>query len=172
MQEHDPFTFGLNEIRAHDAGRRHWPVGERDRRLDQLLAEEAQELAWGRRHLTVIYGDILTEADEHDLDDLVCTILDAFAPRWFRLTGVPDRYLTVTIAGDDATQVIHALAGSPRLVPPDDVADRRQRHRRAGPVTRKPNRTRTVPDLDRAAQRYRNARSGKWSSSASTDFGG
>ena len=109
MQDHDPFTFGLNEIRAHDAGRRQWSVGERDRRLDQLLTAEAQELAWGRRHLTVLYGEVNDEADAQALDDLVCTILDALDGRWHRLTGVPDRYVTVTIAGPDAQRLIHAL---------------------------------------------------------------
>jgi hypothetical protein len=109
VQDHDPFTFGLNEIRAHDAGRRRWRVGERDRRLDQLLVEEAQELAWSRRHLSIVYGEITDEAEAQALDDLVCTILDALDGRWHRLTGVPDRYVTVTIAGPDAQHVIHAL---------------------------------------------------------------
>jgi len=119
VQDHDPFTFGLNEIRAHDAGRRRWPVGERDRRLDQLLAEEAQELAWGRRHLSVVYDEVNNEAEAQALDDLVCTILDALDGRWHRLTGVPDRYLTVTIAGPDAQQVIHVLqAHLARLILP------------------------------------------------------
>ena len=99
MQEHDPFTFALNEIRTHDAGRRRWPLGERNRRLDELVATEAEEIAWGRRHLTLIYGEITNSEEEQALDDLVCTILDSLAGRWNRLTGVPGRYLTVTVEG-------------------------------------------------------------------------
>jgi hypothetical protein len=109
MQEHDPFTFALNEIRAHDAGRRRWPVGERIRRLDELVATEAEEIAWGRRHLTLVYGQIATTDEEQALDDAVCIILDTIAGRWNRLTGVPGSYLTVTIDGEGAPQLIHTL---------------------------------------------------------------
>ena len=109
VQDHDPFTFRLNEIRAHDAGRRRWPVGERDRRLDELLTEEAQELAWGRCHLSIVYGEVTEEAEAQALDDVVCTILDALDDHWHRLTGVPNRYVTVTVGGPDAQQVVHAL---------------------------------------------------------------
>ena len=118
MQDHDPFTFRLNEIRAHDAGRRRWPVGERDRRLDELLTAEAQEIAWGRRHLSIVYGEITDEAEAQALDDVVCTILDALDGRWHRLTGVPNRYVTVTVGDPDAQQVVHALqAHLAHLVP-------------------------------------------------------
>jgi len=110
MQEHDPYTFALNEIRAHDQGRRRWPAGERERRLELLRAEEAQELAWGLRHLTIIYGEIHNDRDEQALDDVVCIALDAFDGRWHRLTGVPARYLTVTISGPDASPWVDLLA--------------------------------------------------------------
>lgn len=109
MQEYDPFTFLLNEIRAHDAGRRPWPIGERDRRYEQLFTEEAQEVAWGRRHLTLVYGEITDENEAYALDDAVCMILDAVDGRWCRLTGAQDRYLTVTVEGPDAQQVVHML---------------------------------------------------------------
>ena len=56
-----------------------------------------------------IYGTITTSEEEEALDDLVCTILDSLAGRWHRLTGVTGRYLTVTVGGHDASQVIHAL---------------------------------------------------------------
>jgi len=43
------------------------------------------------------------------LDDAVCIILDTIAGRWNRLTGVPGSYLTVTIDGEGASQLIHTL---------------------------------------------------------------
>ena len=59
---HDPFSFLLNEIQAHDAGdRTTWDGELRAHYLDVLLVEEAQEIAWGRRHLTVIHGETLDE---------------------------------------------------------------------------------------------------------------
>jgi hypothetical protein len=109
MQDHDPFTFLLNEIRAHDAGRRRWPVGERDRRIERVIAEEAQEVAWGRRHLTLVYGELADEIEACALDDAVCLVLDALDGRWYRLTGVAERYMTVTVDGPDAQHVIHSL---------------------------------------------------------------
>jgi hypothetical protein len=109
MQDHDPFTFLLNEIRAHDAGRRCWPVGERDRRLEQVIAEEAQEVAWGRRHLSIAYGAVSDDIEACALDDAVCLVLDTLEGRWYRLTGVAERYMTVTVDGPDAQHVIHSL---------------------------------------------------------------
>ena len=110
MQDHDPFTFPLGEIRAHDAGRRRWPVGERDCRLDQLLIEEAQEVAWGRRHLTIVHGCLVGEGDAEALDDIVCVSLDLLEGRWYRFGGIPDHHVTLTVDGPDADLAI-ALVG-------------------------------------------------------------
>jgi hypothetical protein len=109
MQDtHDPFTYLLNEIRAHDSGLRHWQPGTRDRYLGELLADEAQELAWGRRHLTVVHGEVLDEVEAEALDDIVCALLDLIDGRWHRFGGMPDHHFTLTVAGTDADELIDA----------------------------------------------------------------
>lgn len=107
MQDtHDPFTYLLNEIRAHDAGLRHWQPGKRARYLGELLADEAQEIAWGRRHLTVVHGEVLDEVEAEALDDIVCALLDLIDGRWHRFGGIPDHHFTLTVAGCDADELI------------------------------------------------------------------
>jgi len=107
MQDiHDPFSYVLSEIRAHDAGQRGWRPGIREHYLRVLTADEAQELAWGRRHLTVVHGEVLDEAQAEALDDVVCAILDLLDGRWHRFGGIPDHHFTLTVDGPDADDLI------------------------------------------------------------------
>jgi hypothetical protein len=111
MQDtYDPFSFLLNEIRAHDAGLRNWSPGQRDHYLDELLADEAQEIAWGRRHLSVVHGEVLDEVEAETLDDIVCALLDLIDGAWHRFGGLADHHFTLTIVGPDADDVIGRAA--------------------------------------------------------------
>jgi hypothetical protein len=70
MQDtYDPFSFLLSEIQAYDAGQRNWNVELREHYLDELLADEAEEIAWGRRHLTIVYGPEWDPVSEQILDE-------------------------------------------------------------------------------------------------------
>lgn len=103
MQDtHDPFSYLLNEIRAFDAGlREHWEPYQRDHYLDVLLIEEAQEIAWGRHHLTVVHGEPVDEVEAELIDELFAAWEDiAEHCEWARIGGVPDQQLTLTISGE------------------------------------------------------------------------
>lgn len=110
MQDiYDPFSYVLGEIRAHDAGQRGWQPGIRDHYLRVLTADEAQELAWGRRHLTVVHGEVLDETEAEALDDIVCAILDLLDGRWHRFGGIPDHHFTLTVDGPNADDLVHQI---------------------------------------------------------------
>jgi hypothetical protein len=101
MQDtHDPFSYLLNEIRAHDAGlREDWDPYQRDHYLETLLIEEAQEIAWGRRHLTVIHGPVLDDVVADLLDELFVAWEEvASRAQWGRIGGGEDSHLTLAIA--------------------------------------------------------------------------
>jgi hypothetical protein len=107
MQDtYDPFSFLLSEIQAHDVGLRNWSPGQRGHYLDELLADEAQEIAWGRRHLSVVHGKLLDEAEADALDDIVCALLDLVDGRWHRFGGIADRHFTLTVDGPAAEDLI------------------------------------------------------------------
>lgn len=107
MQDtHDPFSFLLSEIRAHDAGLRRWQPGDRDHYLAELIADEAQEIAWGRRHLSVIHGEVVDDVEAEALDDIVCALLDLLDGRWHRFGGLDDHHFTLTVDGVDADEMI------------------------------------------------------------------
>lgn len=119
MQDiHDPFSYVLGEIRAHDAGQRGWRPGVREHYLRVLTADEAQELAWGRRHLTVVHGEVHDEAQAEALDDVVCAILDLLDGRWHRFGGIPDHHFTLTVDGPDADDLIRQAARVVRMMRP------------------------------------------------------
>lgn len=116
MQDtHDPFSFLLSEIRAHDAGLRRWQPGDRDHYLAELIADEAQEIAWGRRHLTIIHGEVIDEVEAEALDDIVCALLDLLDGRWHRFGGLDDHHFTLTVSGPDADAFLESVATT--LVP-------------------------------------------------------
>jgi hypothetical protein len=107
MQDiHDPFSFLLTEIHAHDAGRRDWLPADRELGLRVLLVEEAQEIAWGLRHLSVVHGPIVDDVDGEMLDDLVCALLDLVDSGWYRFGGIPDHHFTLTVGGPHADDLV------------------------------------------------------------------
>ncbi len=119
MQDtYDPFSYLLNEIRAHDAGlREDWDAHQRDHYLEVLLIEEAQEIAWGRHHLTVVHGEVTDDVEAELLDELFAAWEEvAEHAVWSRIGGVPDHHLTITLAGSEAPSLIGAaLQAATRL---------------------------------------------------------
>jgi NTP pyrophosphatase (non-canonical NTP hydrolase) len=102
MQDtHDPFSYLLHEIRAYDAGlREDWDPYQRDHYLGVLLIEEAQEIAWGRRHLTVVHGEAVDDIEAELLDELFATWEEIAAhAAWARIGGVPDQQMSLSISG-------------------------------------------------------------------------
>lgn len=109
MQDtYDPFSYLLNEIRAHDAGQREdWSPDLRQHYLDELLVEEAQEIAWGRRHVTIVHGPVTDEVDAERLDDLFAAWESiASEAEWARIGGIPDHHMTLTVAGRATPEIV------------------------------------------------------------------
>jgi len=112
MQDtYDPFSFLLREIQAYDAGQRNWNPELREHYLDELLADEAEEIAWGRRHLTILYGPEWDPVSEQILDELIHGMVAYVPPaNWSRVGGVPGHHVTVTLAGPSADDLIDLMA--------------------------------------------------------------
>ncbi|MCP4303616.1 MAG: hypothetical protein GY788_01785, partial [bacterium] len=105
MQDtYDPFSFLLSEIRAHDAGlREDWHPDQRSQYLNHLLADEAEEIAWGRRHISAVHGPVRDEAHAELIDELFSAWEDLSARvDWSRIGGVADQHLTFTVQGPTA----------------------------------------------------------------------
>ena len=106
---YDPFTWRLEEIDAIDNG--HAPdEGRRAELSDELLVAEAEELAHGRHHLTIVHTEPHDMIDAEQLDQLCDEIDRLTAPaEWRRIRSSLD-YLTVTIAGPHAARIIEQIA--------------------------------------------------------------
>ena len=101
---YDPFGWRLTELADPTTN----PL-RRVELLDDLVTCEAEELARGRRHITVVHGDPtdLTASDHLDrFYDAITTLLAAAT--WSRLTGGAD-YVTVAIAGSDRDRLLEAV---------------------------------------------------------------
>ncbi len=109
---YDPFSFLLNEIRAFDDGLRdNWDAYQRQHYFDVLLADEAEEIAWGRRHLTIVHGALVDEVEAEVLDDIFDEWANIAAEaEWSRVGGVPDHQLTLTVSGPNAGELLAAAA--------------------------------------------------------------
>lgn len=121
MQDiYDPFSFLLSEIRAFDAGERaHWEPYQRQHYLDVLLADEAEEIAWGRRHLTVVHGSQADDIEAELLDELFAAWEDiAACATWGRIGGVARSHLTLTLAGDLVEHLMASALDAARDVNP------------------------------------------------------
>lgn len=98
---YNPFGWRLAEIAD--------PVTDDLRRRDlieSLIIAEAEELARGRRHLTVVHGAPATIADSQMLDafyDGVFAVADM--AEWSRVRGT-EAFVTVTLGGFDAEQLL------------------------------------------------------------------
>jgi len=111
MQDtYDPYSFLLSEIRAYDSGEReNWDPYQRQHYLDVLLVDEAEEIAWGRHHVTVVHGKPKDEVEAELLDEIFSAWEDiALGADWSRIGGVSDHHLTFTVGASDATALILA----------------------------------------------------------------
>lgn len=114
---YDPFSCRLADLA--DPG-----TTPRQRRalVEDLVVCEAEEVAHGHRHLTVVHGCPDNLPDSRDLDAFYDTLRVLAAEiSWVRVRGTTD-YVTVTVRGDDADQRIEAFAAAARTVDPGDWA--------------------------------------------------
>src|SRR5690606_15252098 len=80
------------------------------------LVAEAEELATGRRHLTIVHGEPADMAEAEELNDFYDTVEELVAEaEWSRLSGGPD-YLTVAVAGADRNERIARITNVARQV--------------------------------------------------------
>jgi hypothetical protein len=78
--------------------------------IESLIVVEAEELALGRRHLTVVHGRPGRLVDSEILDELYDTIFEiAGAAEWSRVRGTED-HVTVTLAGPHADELLLDVA--------------------------------------------------------------
>ncbi len=102
---YDPFGWRLDELADPDL-----KPFRRAELLDGLLVAEAQEIAAGRRHLTIVHGEPTDAAEAEDLNDFydeVEAIVDG--AEWGRLAGGPG-HLTVTLAGPGRDEWLAQIA--------------------------------------------------------------
>lgn len=98
---YDPFGWRLEELAHPDLN----PL-RRAELLDDLLIAEAEELAMGRRHLTIVHGEPTDLAEVEELNDFYDAIGEiSEEAEWARVAGGLE-YLTVTVAGDDRDEVL------------------------------------------------------------------
>ena len=102
---YNPFGWRLAEIAD--------PCTDDLRRADlveSLIIVEAEELALGRRHLTIVHGRPATVADSEALDEFYDAVLEiAGAAEWSRVRGTED-HVTVTVAGPLADELLLDVA--------------------------------------------------------------
>lgn len=108
---YNPFGWRLAEIAD--------PCTDDLRRADlieSLIIVEAEELALGRRHLTVVHGWPDTLSDSETLDEFYDAVFEiAGAAEWSRVRGTQD-HITVTVSGPladvllmDVTEIAHRV---------------------------------------------------------------
>lgn len=86
--------------------------------LDELLVCEAEELAHGRRHLTIVHGDPDTPAAARHLTTFYDTLrVLASDAEWVRVRGTAD-YVTITIGGHNAEARINELLATAHTANP------------------------------------------------------
>lgn len=98
---YNPFGWRLIEIAD--------PLTDDLRRRDlveSLIIAEAEELALGRRHLTIVHGAPASVADSQTLDAFYDQIFAvAEMAEWVRVRGT-EEFVTVTLRGSDAEQLL------------------------------------------------------------------
>lgn len=91
---YDPFGWRLQELADPDLN-----ALRRAELLDEFLVAEAEELAAGRRHLTIVHSEPTDVAEAEELNDFYDTVEELVdEAEWSRLSGGRN-FLTVTVAG-------------------------------------------------------------------------
>ena len=86
--------------------------------LDELLVCEAEELAHGLRHLTIVHGDPQGIADSRHLSTFYDTLrVLASSAEWVRVRGTVDR-VTITIGGHAAQDRVDELVAAAHAADP------------------------------------------------------
>ena len=112
---YDPFGWRLAELSEPSLN----PL-RRTELLQDLVTCEAEELARGRRHLTIVHGAPRDLAAATLLDDVYDTVRSiAGLASWSRLAGGED-YLTITVAGDCRDAVLGRVVELIRREHPTD----------------------------------------------------
>lgn len=97
------------------------PATDPIRRLalyDELLVCEAEEVAHGHRHVTVLHGDPTDLPASRHLSEFYDTLRNlAGHCLWVRVRGDAD-YVTVTVRGSDADERIAAFVGAAEAANP------------------------------------------------------
>lgn len=102
---YNPFGWRLAELADSTTTER-----ERSRLREELLMWEAEELAHGRRHLTVVHGAPDDRDADRQLSRFYATLARlAAACAWARVRGTAE-FVTVTVAGPDADAHIGLFA--------------------------------------------------------------
>ena len=88
--------------------------------VEELVVCEAEEVAHGHRHLTIVHGCPDNLPDSHDLDAFYDTLrVLAAETSWVRVRGTTD-YVTATVRGAAADQRIDAFAAAAHAANPGD----------------------------------------------------
>lgn len=98
---YNPFGWRLAEIADPNTD----DLRRRDL-IESLIVAEAEELALGRRHLTIVHGAPETLLESEALDafyDRLFELIDS--AEWSRVRG-NDEFVTVTLGGPDADGVL------------------------------------------------------------------
>ena len=102
---YNPFGWRLAEIAD--------PRTDAFRRADlieSLIIVEAEELALGRRHLTIVHGQPRTLVDSESLDEFYDAVFEiAGTAEWSRVRGTED-HVTVAVAGPHADELLLDIA--------------------------------------------------------------
>lgn len=91
-------------IELHALADQPLPASERKAVMDLLLLEELDDLALGRRHLTIVHGWIGPEDELTVLNPMLDAAAAQLGDRCVRMVAGPF-HCTVTIAGPDADSV-------------------------------------------------------------------
>lgn len=87
--------------------------------MPNMVPMSSQEIAWGRRHITVVHGELLDDVEAELVDELFAVWEEiATMAAWSRIGGVPDHHLTLTIAGATTDSLIPVAINSARHLTP------------------------------------------------------
>lgn len=110
---YDPFGWRIAQMKAAAAG-----GSERRPLLESLVVCEAEELAAGRQHLTIVHGDPDNIFDSRHLSAFYDTLGRLVAEaEWARVRGEAE-FVTVTIAGPDAGPIMSMVASAAEVADP------------------------------------------------------
>lgn len=102
---HNPFGWRLAEIADPSTD----PLRRTDL-IESLIIVEAEELALGRRHLTIVHGQPATLVKSETLDEFYDAVFEiAGTAEWSRVRGTED-HVTVTVAGPHADELLLDIA--------------------------------------------------------------